>query len=158
MSSPATDASAPATDRAPDKLVQVVYVSSARRPFSEKQLIELLRRARANNERAHITGMLLYHEGNFIQALEGPQSAVAKLHEKIARDSRHTGMLTLLDEPIQERRFGGWSMGFTNIDQMTAAELEGFSAFLREPLTPDSLSKQPSRAQTLLMTFKSTLR
>jgi hypothetical protein len=41
-------------------LRQVVYISSATQQFSPEVLEELLARARANNERSGITGMLLY--------------------------------------------------------------------------------------------------
>lgn len=51
---------------------------------------------RTNNERAGITGMLLYKDGNFMQLLEGEKEAVLRLHKNIIVDPRHKGFLTLL--------------------------------------------------------------
>lgn len=36
--------------------------------------------------------MLLYHEGSFLQILEGDQKTVEDLYEIISTDSRHTGL------------------------------------------------------------------
>ena len=54
-----------------DSIYQLVYISAANHEFTEKELHELLSKARKNNESYGITGMLLYHQGSFIQALEG---------------------------------------------------------------------------------------
>jgi hypothetical protein len=54
----------------------LVYVSAAVTWFSEAELRALLTGARFRNENADITGMLLYKDGNFMQALEGSEAAV----------------------------------------------------------------------------------
>jgi hypothetical protein len=54
----------------------LVYVSSAVNLFSDEDLIQLLEVSRRNNEKAEITGLLLYSSGNFMQTLEGPEKAV----------------------------------------------------------------------------------
>lgn len=74
-------------------LVAAVYVSSAVAPFTPQELLELLRRARQDNEAAGITGMLLYRSGNFIQTIEGPAAAVDTLLKRIACDPRRTATL-----------------------------------------------------------------
>ena len=51
-------------------LVSLSYVSSAVRKLDDHELLEVLRVARKNNERLGVTGMLLYHDGNFMQILE----------------------------------------------------------------------------------------
>ena len=48
---------------------EIVYVSSATRPFQEAELQDLLLKARENNARLGVTGMLLYIGGNFMQLL-----------------------------------------------------------------------------------------
>lgn len=48
-------------------MYQLVYLSSAVELFREEELKDLLATSRLNNEKLHVTGMLLYHEGNFIQ-------------------------------------------------------------------------------------------
>lgn len=139
-------------------LIQLVYVSSAVRFMSDEELAELLRVSRENNARLDITGLLLYKDGNFIQALEGPEEAVLQLYDKISRDPRHVGVMTLVKEPVKNRLFPEWSMGFQNVNKMEASELPGFSAFLIESFTPENFRQNPSRVTVLLTTFKKMIR
>ena len=52
-------------------MIALVYVSAARKLFDEAELSALLTQCRANNARLGVTGVLLYADGNFMQALEG---------------------------------------------------------------------------------------
>ncbi len=78
----------------------------------DAELVALLRKARAHNQRHHITGVLLYHAGQFVAVLEGPHEAVRALYERIRRDARHRNVLLLSDGPSERRVFPDWSMGF----------------------------------------------
>lgn len=93
-------------------LISLVYTSSGSQPFRETALEELLSVCRARNEERAVTGMLLYREGRFIQVLEGEKDTVERLVETIRRDARHHDMRILMTEPIDERRFGDWTMGY----------------------------------------------
>ncbi len=66
-------------------MIYLVYVSSATKLFSEAELVELLRQARARNSHSGITGMLLYSNGNFIQVIEGEETIVLALHQNLMR-------------------------------------------------------------------------
>ena len=107
-------------------LRQLIYVSSATRLLREPELLEILECARENNAPLDVTGMLLYAEGSFIQVLEGEAPAVEKLLRKIRRDGRHRGFLILLDRPIAERDFEGWSMAFHRVSQNEIDQIAGF--------------------------------
>lgn len=135
----------------------LVYVSSAVEPFTEVELLALLEQSRENNQRLGITGMLVYKDGNFMQALEGEQSVVSELHRRIERDTRHRGMITLLQGDHNERQFPEWSMGFRNLDAPEVRSVPGYSEFLNTPLTAAAFSGQPSRCQKLLLTFKRSM-
>ena len=111
-------------------MISMVYVSAARRLFSEDELAALLHLSRANNQRDGITGLLLYMDGNFMQAIEGEESAIEDLQQRLAADPRHTRITTILKLGIETRRFSDWSMGFTNIDHLPDADRRGFSDFL----------------------------
>jgi hypothetical protein len=139
-------------------MISLLYVSSASRLLTETELVELLRVSRENNQRDDITGMLLYKGGNFMQVIEGPEEAVRKLYDKILRDSRHSGIMTLLEEQIQDRSFPNWSMGFQNLDKFSPEELEGFTPFLNEKFTSETFQKNPNRAYVMLETFKKHMR
>jgi hypothetical protein len=132
----------------------IVYVSSAVNPFSKGDLTTLLEKSRENNAAMKITGMLLYKDGNFMQALEGDDNDVGTLREKIERDPRHRGFIQILSKSISERAFADWSMGFHDLRSPEANQTAGYSDFLRTPLTGAEFSSNPSRCQKLLLCFK----
>ena len=109
---------------------QVVYSSAAVVPFSEPQLKELLARARTNNERCSVSGMLLYHEGSFLQVLEGEVSVLESLFTVISADKRHHRVVPLLRREVDERHFGDWRMGFASTKNLPST-LPGYSDYLR---------------------------
>ena len=111
-------------------LHQLVYISAAEHDFTEEELQELLAKARENNNKLDVSGMLLFHEGSFIQALEGEKSVVERLYEKIGQDKRHTETRVLFRGEIEERHFETWSMGFYRSNQTSSENLEGFHKFL----------------------------
>ena len=110
---------------------QLVYASRAVRPFSEDDLVELLRRSRNKNDRLDVTGMLLYHDGSFIQALEGECETVEALYEVIAADERHDDALLLHRGEQLGRSFEGWSMGYEQVGRVSPPLPEGFNRFLQ---------------------------
>lgn len=135
----------------------LVYVSSAVKPFSNDELLELLEQSRQNNAKQNITGMLLYKDGNFMQVLEGDQDAVLNLYAKVARDPRHRGSLTMLKGSAPERQFPDWSMGFRNLNSAEVQNTPGFSEFMNTSLTSKEFSSDVSRCQKLLLTFKQSM-
>ncbi|MGI8436962.1 MAG: BLUF domain-containing protein [Chthoniobacterales bacterium] len=70
-------------------IFQLVYVSRAADSFSADDLLELLRQSRENNERAGVSGMLLFKERRFLQLLEGDEASVRATFQRIQRDPRH---------------------------------------------------------------------
>ncbi|KAA9089069.1 BLUF domain-containing protein [Microbacterium radiodurans] len=109
-----------------DDLLSVLYTSTARSPFGDDELAELLTRSRASNERHELTGMLLYRGGRFVQVLEGPAERVRDLLAVIATDERHTAMRVLIEQPIERREFADWTMGYQPIAVTTAPAPAGF--------------------------------
>ena len=135
----------------------LIYVSSAVRPFLPSELVDLLSKSRTYNTEVGITGMLLYKDGNFMQVIEGEEEAVLTLYAKIERDTRHKGLLTLLQGPLTERQFPDWSMGFTDLNAVDVLSTAGYSEFLNTALTDEWFSSDPTRSQKLLMTFKKNM-
>lgn len=99
-----------------EPLYSLVYVSAAVDHFSDDALQELLKRARHKNAQLGVTGLLLYSDGSFMQCLEGPRPTVSALFETISRDPRHHQVMTLVDEPVEQREFGEWAMAFRRVD------------------------------------------
>ena len=138
-------------------MYQLVYISSAVVPFSPDELADLLTRSRENNARSGLTGMLLYKDGNFMQALEGEEQAVRSLHAKIESDRRHRGLITLLQGPIAERRFPEWSMGFRGLKSDEAISMPGFSQFLSKHIPNSGTSSELTPVERLLLTFRKAM-
>lgn len=110
----------------PDRLLSIVYVSSASDPFDDARLAELLTQSRASNTARGLTGMLLYRNGRFVQVLEGPESEVRRLVSVIEADPRHSGMRVLVEENIAAREFADWTMGFQPMAESREELPDGF--------------------------------
>jgi Sensors of blue-light using FAD len=135
-------------------LVSLVYVSSASREMSDGDLRAILESARSHNDEDKITGMLLYQDGYFIQALEGEDAAVESTYARIKQDARHSHVLLVYKNPIDKRAFEKWEMGFHKFESAQINEMPGFTDFLDAPFDPKFLTENPSRAKTLLEHFK----
>ncbi len=141
---------ADSSEHQPEPAYQLLYISAAIEEFTESDLEELLQLARKNNESMNVTGMLLFHEGSFIQALEGEQKAVEALYDKIGKDPRHTETRVIFRGDIPDRDFLGWSMGFYRSNQSSAQNLEGFHSFLRSGFVSGSKEDQGTARKALL--------
>ncbi|KJQ54724.1 BLUF domain-containing protein [Microbacterium sp. SA39] len=108
------------------ELTSLVYTSTASAPFRATALDHLLAQCRALNEAKELTGMLLYRGERFIQVLEGPADVVRRLARTIERDPRHHSMRVLLEEPLDERRFADWTMGYRSLQSEAAHVPDGF--------------------------------
>ncbi len=136
-------------------LTALVYVSFAKnKNMAEDELKGILTKARGKNKQKDITGMLLYRNGFFVQALEGDRETVIETFDIIKNDPRHRNILVLYKNKISERSFEDWSMGFNVIDDETLKSIDGFSDFLDKPLTMQFIKDNPSHVMTLLNTFK----
>ncbi len=63
-----------------------------------------------NNRLADLTGLLVVHDGWFVQALEGGQPQIARVMDKIFQDRRHTGVRILGAGFADARAFRDWDM------------------------------------------------
>jgi hypothetical protein len=139
-------------------LYTLVYVSSAVVEFTAEDLRAMLKKIRPRNEACSITGMLLYRDGCFVQAMEGEKEAVLALQQKIYLDPRHHNIITLYQSEIPQRMFASWSMGFKNLGDLDPAENAGYTDFLSQPITPAAMAANPSHARKLLEIFRAASR
>jgi Sensors of blue-light using FAD len=114
-------------------LHELVYVSAARDPFSDAQLLALLTDARARNATRGLTGLLVHEQGSFLQLLEGTKESVDLLLVSLRRDPRHYGLVPVYEGPIKARRFPGWSMGIASIPAESARGIPGYDDFFFRP-------------------------
>lgn len=128
-------------------MYQLVYTSVATREFSPADLKKLLVRARLRNKEAGVTGVLVFHDGTFLQALEGDKRAVIDIFTNIEKDPRHRDISVLHRGPGPPQRiFGDWAMGFADFAG-AAGILKGFVRF-NEPVQLHDLDS--ARAMELL--------
>lgn len=99
------------TNSAPS-VFQIVYRSVAKQGLSQEDLKSILGASRKNNPALGVTGLLVLREGFFLQLLEGSESAVRGLVEKIKKDRRHSGFTVLAEVASGERIFKNWGMGY----------------------------------------------
>ena len=95
-------------------LFRLVYASRSLVPEDRVpvELPRILDAARRCNAAQGITGALLFSADGFVQALEGPMSAVERTFERIQCDPRHAEVVVLEAGPVAARQFDGWSMAF----------------------------------------------
>jgi len=135
----------------PVKLTQLIYSSDAVANIDSSALKGILEKARLNNARHSITGMLLHTGGSFFQVLEGDESALTELFASISSDPRHTNVTRIIHEPIAQRAFGEWTMAFSEIDPADLLSIAGTNDFFHSGESFSDL--KPGRAKKLLGAF-----
>ena len=124
-------------------LVRLLYASRAV-DASPAAIEAILAQARAHNTSSGITGILCHGGGVFLQAIEGGRVAVSDLYGHIQKDPRHKDVVLLHYEEINERRFGGWTMGQVNLTKVHSSILLRYSE--RPELDPYAASGKVSLA------------
>jgi hypothetical protein len=123
-------------------MLQIVYISTARRRFSKRELESVLLTSRLNNGRCGVTGLLVVGGSRVLQALEGPAEAVAATFERIKADDRHFAVVPLSIKQVEEREFGTWSMGYEEGNPSGSKDLRQVVAQLVAPLSDKNLAAQ----------------
>jgi len=132
-------------------LVHCIYCSATTTDMNLEELQSLLDECRRKNAAAEITGILLYQNRSFFQVLEGQRSVVDTLYEKISEDKRHRRVTKVIVEPIEERAFKEWTMGFPKIPTHQLAKIPGLNDFFVRGKSYLELGE--GRAKTLLQAF-----
>lgn len=91
-------------------MIRLVYVSTASTAINDAVLSQIVSAAAQNNAAHDISGLLVYNGINFLQVLEGREESILALMEKIQRDHRHFGIVTLMNEKTSARAFPSRSM------------------------------------------------
>lgn len=94
----------------------VLYVSKAKKNFSQEALDTLAEVSTKNNLQRDITGYLFYEKRYFLQYMEGPEKVINDMINKIALDDRHEVICIIENGNLQKRRFPKW--GMKNINEL----------------------------------------
>jgi DNA-binding response OmpR family regulator len=133
----------------------LIYASQAADNFSEKDLIDILKVSRSKNEKANLTGVIIFHNGYFLQMLEGDFATINKLfYEHICKDARHCNVITLFQEYREKREFPDWNMGFYgNMNNPELDLLKGYTDLNQHPAA-HFFNEKVLTAQQLLRNFQ----
>lgn len=134
-------------------LIQLVYISVATQQHDDRSLANMMQSASADNKKVGITGMLLYCDGFFMQVLEGEEAMVDAVFMRISQDLRHKDVMTILREPIDQRSFSGWSMGFRVLALGAVQSDPSYAPFFDGGVQTANFAERPSVAIDLLMEF-----
>jgi hypothetical protein len=108
---------------------QIIYISQAQEGLTLTSLVVLLMQARAFNERANVTGALVYGDGQFLQVLEGEEAVLQKIYARVVSDKRHFNVRKLADGPVAGRYFARWTMAFGEVPAAQFEALQKVAAY-----------------------------
>ncbi|HEU4678145.1 MAG TPA: BLUF domain-containing protein [Terrimicrobiaceae bacterium] len=101
---------------------RIVYLSRASPGLDENAVDQLVQSARKKNARLGITGVLFFERGHFLQVLEGGREDIQVLFQKIRSDERHSGLQLLVEDDLESRQFGSWSLAWTRDNNAILSE------------------------------------
>ena len=128
----------------------LVFTSVATRKISDEDLKGLLDKSRQYNLALNITGMLLYLDPYFMQILEGNERIVHEKFNIISNNEMHHKVSLIYKQPIKERSFSKWTMGFNKIGIQYFEGAEN----LIDIYNNDAFKKHPNEVIELLEMFK----
>ncbi|MGB3464870.1 MAG: BLUF domain-containing protein [Cyclobacteriaceae bacterium] len=93
-----------------NKLSCLVYTSFRKPNCDEQELQNILKSCQNNNKPKGITGVLLHSKSRFLQYLEGDETQIVALYNKIKEDPRHASVTQRDLKKIDKRVFPSWAM------------------------------------------------
>ncbi|UAB78475.1 BLUF domain-containing protein [Erythrobacter sp. SCSIO 43205] len=95
---------------------QYVYISTAV-GLSREEVNAILETCARNNAEQDVTGLLLYNGRNFLQLLEGQGERLDRLMSVIETDKRHSGVLVMHKDDVEQRVCPDWAMKLIAISE-----------------------------------------
>ena len=134
-------------------LIQLIYLSSLSDVKLEHEIGKIVESSVRHNKENGITGMLLYANGNFLQVLEGERNAVEETFARIRADPRHYDIIDLVREPIAERHFSQWSMGYQHLNEDYIRAFPKCATLFKFRANDEAIRAEPGIALELLRQF-----
>lgn len=124
-------------------LHRLIYASRITVPPIDlhEEVGQIIQASIRRNREVAITGLLLVHDGWFLQALEGPAEAVLTTYGRICDDPRHSETKVIEAGPAPARCFADWNMcarRITPADDAILDTLEMRGGFDPRTLAPAS--------------------
>lgn len=109
-------------------LKTICYMSDSTNDESMLTIKDIYKKAKLNNAKNNISGVLIYHNGNYLQVLEGNENDVNKTYERIAKDTRHKNIIKVINANVEQRIFEDYNFGFTIV--RSSSEFEELNDYL----------------------------
>ena len=133
------------------RLKTLTYTSRARIDLTDEELNDIHQTARHLNALDGITGLLLFDGARFLQIIEGADSAIDDLVERLRLDDRHSAFEVRDDRHVEHRSFSDWSMELLRVSAGYRRARDEVATIL-----PDSVSG-PVRGLVLRMSGEMAL-
>lgn len=91
-------------------MISLIYVSMASNAMRPDSVTEIAERAARKNALVGVTGLLAFNSARFMQLLEGDESAVLDIMQRIKLDDRHHDISILRQSGLVKRECPDWSM------------------------------------------------
>lgn len=138
-------------------MFELLYTSLSPVELSEDELTDILEKARVKNNKLGITGMLIYHDREIMQILEGDKSKVLNLFQTIFEDSRHTSVGVFYKGEIKERAFSDWSMAFKSLDEQAIKLItDGYQGLDKNSSPISMLKSSNNRGKKTFISLRDT--
>ena len=111
---------------------RLIYSSKASEGVGESDFRTIAMFSALNNRSRGVTGLLLTYNDEIMQVLEGEESEVRALYEKIAKDTRHHSVKIVTEREVEKAEFASWSMGYGPLE--TPIDMDIFFALSRDSL------------------------
>jgi len=108
-------------------LRRIAWSSALAPSFSAARLNEIIAPARLNNERHHLSGMLVFTGSHFLGIHEGDEYDLSRLWLNLESDTRHRDLTRIGDELCGDRWFPSWLVGYSD-DRRVNTQIEAFRA------------------------------
>lgn len=108
-------------------LRRIAWSSAMASSFSAARFSEIVAPSRRNNERHHLSGMLIFTGSHFLGVYEGEEQDLGRLWVNLEADVRHGELTRIGDELCGERWFPAWLVGYSD-DPGVNKQIEAFRA------------------------------
>lgn len=114
-----------------EQVVHIMYTSFLKEHVDIKDVVQQSQKV---NDDTDLSGILLYNEQTrrVIQLLEGCEPAITDTYRRIYKDTRHSGLKTLLHLDVRKRVFPNQPMRFQRVYKRTDNPLEFAIARMKE--------------------------
>ncbi len=132
-------------------IVSLTYVSRARKGLKSSEVDDIQRASLIYNPMDGVTGLLLFNGEAFLQIIEGAETAIDSLVERLKKDPRHHSMGITHRRPVDRRFFSHWSMHRINLGPLLEDGLMEVERHV-DPLIDRPMQRSLRRSLSLLFT------